>query len=1488
MASTPHRKRRRFGKLTFETLEPRVVLDSQLGALLADSSIAPATTEGEQTLASEVAGVESQFVRFSSADELKQFLVDDADKRYADQFGREAWSWWYPIYLNQLDGAGTPLRTDAVVTGDAALESDYSSTNIQVAGVDEGDLIKTDGRCLYIGRGAEVTIVDVQSADKMRILSRLSDLGNTSALYLSDDRLTVISQGYATFTDPMPMIDAAFAYRPWGGESKFQVTVYDVSAPETPALISRLEVEGYYVDSRMIGNTVFLVSSHQFHLPSPEIVPGRPVAEAQNTGETLRLEVPSIEPAVSILPWPGPNPGGSGWVYETREQYWQRIGDQVLDLALPNYSLTDAAGNSIGAGLLSAAEATYRPLGGLDGQLVSVTALDVGAGVPAVVASSSAPIGSASTVYVSPQSLYVVTADWSSAELTSQIYKFSLRAEEGRIPLVAAGRVPGQVLNSFSLDEQDSYLRIVTQRGWRAEAESALYVLDQVGEKLTPVGQLEGLAPAEQLYSVRFMGDRAFVVTFGPDGGWWVDPLFTIDLSNPAEPRVEGELEIPGFSNYLQMIDGQFLLGLGRDADETNGRQLGPQVSLFDVSEFDDPLLADRVSFGEASSWSEAFFNHHAISYFPDQHVLAIPLDTWAPVAVVVDEVSDPVLGNVRDVAVSPLPMWQSQLWVFRIDTTEGEPARIHVLGTITHDSSILRSLRIGEQLFSVSADTIQVHDIFDPGVMLDELYFGPRAQDDWFSVDRNSQEKFLDVLANDRIGDEASGAWTLTEVTLPAHGTVTISEDGRGLLYTPAPGFLGDDSFVYTITGPDGSIDEARVTVYVNAWADQERMTKLALEDLAQRLSVPVEEISVRYAEAVDWPDSCLGVAVPGQACLDVITPGFRISLWHGWTNYVYHTDTRETVILADTIVDYQAMGDWFTVDLDSQDNYLDVLANDRIGSDADGRIISAVTPPARGVVAISDDGRGLLYTPAPGFRGTDSFFYTIRGADGSASEACVTVDVHSLADERRMTELALQDLAQRLAVPVEEISVQSVVVVDWPDSCLSVPVPGQACLQVITPGFRILLRHATTTYAYHTDSRDTVILADTIADGQSREDPLNPLPSDPVVRVRLEVTDANGQAVTTVQAGETFTLNVYVDSLLAGGAGVFAMYADVLYPGRLVSVSDEGITFSSPYVNGRSGQVDGAGLIDELGAFGGIGEPGDTEWLLASVSFVARRAGTASFVLTPADDVGHETLIYGSDRAVPADLVQWEGAEVEVVGGWNNTELPTDVNDDGRTSPLDALYCINAINAHGRQFLDRTQLQSSVAAADRFFFDVDGDDYLTPGDIVTIVNRVNSDADAETAAAPSGDGGLPARPLASWVDWQTLNDLLHEERWQEPLQALHLSPERTLDMVHQLLVTVDADRLDELLRNSTPVDPKAWRTAMTPVLDAIRDHVSVDQLLDLTDQLQANFDDLDLQTVMPGLAPQIDATSASAVFRDQFFTKLSDPLFLLDLLDS
>jgi uncharacterized secreted protein with C-terminal beta-propeller domain len=567
---------------------------------------------------------------FTSAAELEQFLRRDAERRYGHRFGQPA---SYPYFHDAdmlVDNAAIALEGGQ----GSGLLAGFSGTNNQVTGVEEADVVKTDGRYLFIGRDNDVVIVDAQTPAEMRVVSRLESKGHTAAIYLSENRLTVISAS----AEPLYRLDVALWQPAWPFESELLLSVYDVSSlyddstPDAPQLVSQLEVEGDYVDSRMIGETVYLVSGHAFYLPPPEIVPVVSADPVKTDDDPIDAPGPADGPFCIPVP-PGPAPDGSEWVYETREQYWARISDQVLDRALPNYELKDGGGTLYASGLLSHPENTYQPLGEEVDRLISITAVDVGADAPGIVGATSAPIPGASVVYVSPHNLYLVAPGDAAAATdgeVSEIFKFALDSADGTIPLVARGQVPGHPLNRFSLDEQDGYLRVVTQSGWRTDAESALYVLEPVGTLLVPAARIENLAPGEHLYGVRFQGDRAFVVTFGTEGGNWYDPLFTINLSDPHAPRVEARLQISGFSNYLQIIDQNFLIGLGRNADPTNGQALEPQLSLFDVANFNAPKLLEQLSIGSEESWSEAFTDHHAISYFPDYHILAIPVNSWS------------------------------------------------------------------------------------------------------------------------------------------------------------------------------------------------------------------------------------------------------------------------------------------------------------------------------------------------------------------------------------------------------------------------------------------------------------------------------------------------------------------------------------------------------------------------------------------------------------------------------------------------------------------------------------------------------------------------------------------------------------------------------------------------------------------------------------------------------------------------------------------
>jgi hypothetical protein len=185
--------------------------------------------------------------------------------------------------------------------------------------------------------------------------------------------------------------------------------------------------------------------------------------------------------------------------------------------------------------------------------------------------------------------------------------------------------VPGRIHNQFSLDERDGKLRIATtdqlasRTGWTTR--NNVFILEASGADLTRVGAIEGLAPGEQIYSTRFVGDRGYVVTFRQ-----VDPLFVIDLANPAAPAVAGELKIPGFSEYMHPLDDGHLLTIGKEANDA-GQVTGLALQIFDVTAPAAPALLHKQVVSDG--YSEAEHNHKAFTYYSDLGVLAFPLVSY-------------------------------------------------------------------------------------------------------------------------------------------------------------------------------------------------------------------------------------------------------------------------------------------------------------------------------------------------------------------------------------------------------------------------------------------------------------------------------------------------------------------------------------------------------------------------------------------------------------------------------------------------------------------------------------------------------------------------------------------------------------------------------------------------------------------------------------------------------------------------------------------
>lgn len=656
-------------------------------------------------------GLGTEIADFASQEELKSTLIEKAVAQHEWMFGQEVDNRFCidwcgggiplpgPIFFDVADSIAAPSdgRGGLAGGGGAALEESFSDTNVQVAGVDEGDIVETDGDYVYILSNNLVTIVDVREQDRPRIASRVQLNENSFGreMYLDRDRLMVISNSSYYFdggpVEPFggggPAIDfvSDIAFFPPSRQAVV-ATVIDISDREDAAILSETEVDGTLSNSRAIDGMGYLIVNDNLNFPTPEVNTVKFISEDGTMERTIDF-------------------------YETEADYRARIGTSILDV-LPNYTTYDSDGLPVAGGVVSTHADTFTTNDPNYGSIVSVVMIDMqGGDVPSVDAATTVMMNSGHQIFMSANSLYLFQSRWDGEEATS-VMKFDIDTTADRVVPTASGAVPGRMLNQFSADEVRGELRIATTSGWGNRSSSGVYVLEETeDDSLDIKGSVTGLAKGEQIFSARFVGYRAYVVTFRQ-----VDPLFSINLIDPENPVVEGELKIPGFSEYLQPIDEDHLLAIGRDADPNTGASLGLQLSLFDVSQITDPQLVDRFTFeGGRSTYSPAEHDHHAFSYFPEYTTLAVPVHSGGGGTWIREE-------NGRREWVPA--QWDQSLHVFHVDVEEG----FEFTGSVEHPSEVRRSLRVNDALYSVSHDTLKVNDIRDPSRLLGQVHYLPPA----------------------------------------------------------------------------------------------------------------------------------------------------------------------------------------------------------------------------------------------------------------------------------------------------------------------------------------------------------------------------------------------------------------------------------------------------------------------------------------------------------------------------------------------------------------------------------------------------------------------------------------------------------------------------------------------------------------------------------------------------------------------------------------
>jgi uncharacterized secreted protein with C-terminal beta-propeller domain len=484
---------------------------------------------------------------------------------------------------------GDPMMrplTSGRVPGDAkaveqAPDTAHSTTNTQEPGIDEPDLVKTDGRRIVTASGGRLHVVDAASRKE----TGTADLGAGAAwspgeLLLSGDRALVVLRPAITFARDNIGGITDIAPIPRGQGPRLVL----VDLKGAPRVVSSLQADGAYVDARL-------------------------------TGPVARLVIRSAPAITFPLRRGGTDADGIAANRRT-------VQHAPLDAWLPHYKVTRGGRT---ASRTVPCDQVSHPASYTGTSLVSVLSVDL-AGDMADVSPVSVVAGG-QTVYGSGTGLYVTDHPATGTPDRTDIYRFDLNGS-GPPRFAASGSVPGTLLNQYSLSEYAGNLRVATTTGqaprsWSSPGatpptESAVYVLARRGGRLEQVGRLAGLGRGERIYAVRFAGPAGYVVTFRQ-----TDPLYALDLRDPARPRATGELKISGYSAYLHPVGDGRLIGVGQQTD-AKGRPLGTQVSLFDVS---DPAAPRKLSgYTVPSTWSMAEFDPHAFLYWPQSGLVVVPM----------------------------------------------------------------------------------------------------------------------------------------------------------------------------------------------------------------------------------------------------------------------------------------------------------------------------------------------------------------------------------------------------------------------------------------------------------------------------------------------------------------------------------------------------------------------------------------------------------------------------------------------------------------------------------------------------------------------------------------------------------------------------------------------------------------------------------------------------------------------------------------------
>jgi len=585
-------------------------------------------------------------------------------------------------------GGSAPMAPTAGGGGEAG-DTQFSVTNVQVAGVDEADIVKTDGEYIYQVNKGRVLVIKAYPDNELDFESVLQFDSDFCAqeLFLDGKLLVVIGSSIRT----VPVEAACVALTP----ATVKAMVYDVSDASNCKWLRDIEVDGGYVTARKVDHCIYMVARKYpdfYMLPLmgeaqgavPGAVPGAVQGAAQGAAaprgaaRQARRRNAGLVPAVRDTV-----KGRRPHRIKPKDVFFFPKFLEPDYIVVAGFDLSEADQPVSVKALLGAGEAVYASREHLyvaDSQFLPFR----GGPVP-MAGTGTAGAVPAAAARDDPQ------------QMTS-IYRFDLGG--GEVLFSASGKVPGTVLNQFAMDECSGHFRVATTlNDWTTGVSTSnVYVLD--GDMSTE-GRLEGLAPGEQIFATRFIGDRCYLVTFR-----MVDPLFVISTADPSAPVVLGQLKIPGFSNYLHPYDDNHILGFGKDA--VNGFYQGMKIACFDVTDVNNPIQESFVTIGDRGTDSEVLHDHRALLFDKDRNLLAFPI-TVAQIANKTPDMPPSTWGNTVFQGAYVYDFSLAGGFVFRKAITHQSPDQA---GQYLYDTFIRRLLYIDTNLYSLSDSQVKVNDL--------------------------------------------------------------------------------------------------------------------------------------------------------------------------------------------------------------------------------------------------------------------------------------------------------------------------------------------------------------------------------------------------------------------------------------------------------------------------------------------------------------------------------------------------------------------------------------------------------------------------------------------------------------------------------------------------------------------------------------------------------------------------------------------------------